>query len=262
MRFLKLIVPMLLVLALTVAPSFAATSLTATYLSSAINDTQTTVVVNSATGMSAGWLVFVDREAMLIRSISSTTLTVQRGVQGTAPAAHASSAGVLAQTPSAFYVKDVSGTCNTTTVEYLPWVNLSNGSVYDCLATSASSTTGAGVWVRYRQFGFSIPSFYGVGVVNTYTGDAAIPLRPGVTILAGSSAKNYTLAAPTYAQNGMVMVFAAGSAQAHTLTVSGGINGGSTATDVATFAALGDSLVLVANNGVWYLISFRGTSIA
>lgn len=261
MRF-KTLIPMLLVLALCAVPSFAATSLTATSLSAAVNATQNTVTVASATGLTVGWIMYVDREAMVIRSISSTTITVMRGTNGTAAAAHGSGAGVLAQVPQAFFLTDPSGACNTTTEDYLPHVNLVNGSIYDCIGTTASSVTGAGFWVRYKQFGFTVPSFFGNGDVDTYTADGAIPIKPGVTILAGSAGKAYTLAAPSLAQNGIVMVFAVGSAQAHTLTVAGGINGGSTATDVATFAALGDSLVLVANGGVWYLISFRGTSIA
>lgn len=262
MRFKTLLLTMVVLLALVVAPTHAATSLTATTLSAAVTATQTTVTVASATGLTVGWYLYVDREAMLVRSISSTTITVTRGSGGTAPAAHGSGAGVLAQAPQAFSLVEPSGTCNTTTEVYLPRVVLTNGALYDCVGSTAGAVTGAGYWVRHKQGGFTVPSFYGLGTITAYTAAGAIDLRPGVSTVAGGSAQAYTVAAPTEAQNGMIMVILCKTAYAHTITFTTGIVDGANTSDVATFAAIGDSLVVVAIHGKWYLISFRGTSIA
>jgi hypothetical protein len=54
----------------------------------ALDASETGVDVTSATNLSAGQLILVESEQMYIYSISSTTLTVERGVNGTTAATH------------------------------------------------------------------------------------------------------------------------------------------------------------------------------
>ena len=54
----------------------------------AINDSETGFDVTSATNLSAGQVILIDSEQMYIKSISSATLTVLRGVNGTTAATH------------------------------------------------------------------------------------------------------------------------------------------------------------------------------
>jgi hypothetical protein len=61
----------------------------------------------------------------------------------------------------------------------------------------------------------------------------------------------------------MVMIIMATNASAHTVTYTAGFNGGTTARDVATFAAaIGNNLVIIAFNGVWWLVSQIGITLA
>jgi hypothetical protein len=262
MRFKTLILTLLVMVGLASAPASAQTALTATTISAAMTATQTTVTVASATSIVAGWVLYIDREAVLVRSITSTTAVISRGQMGTAPAAHGSGAGVLAQAPAAFSLVDPSGACSTLTETYLPRVSVVSGNLFDCVGSTAGAVTGAGYWVRHKQGGFTTPSFYGLGTISAYTASGALDIRPGVTTVAGGSAQSYTLANPSEAQNGMIMIIICKTTYAHTVTVATGIADGANTSDVATFAAIGDSLVVVAVHGKWYLISFRGTSLA
>lgn len=244
-------------LALTVAvvPSFAQTNLTATTLSAAVNATQKVVVVASATGVAAGKLLYVDKEAMLVQSVSSTSVTVQRGVSGTAPSGHVSGDVVLVGSPSQFFTYDVIGSCTASQTVY-PHVNLNTGSRFACLGSR---------WVVLRLDGFPyFNPFGGTGVYTTATtDDGAIPLVGGVVTMAKGSAQAMTLANPTLAQNGLVIHIVAISAQAHTVTFATGLYGGTSAEDVATFGgAIGDNMTLMAWNGNWLLIGVRNVTIA
>jgi hypothetical protein len=60
-----------------------------------------------------------------------------------------------------------------------------------------------------------------------------------------------TLAAPTV--NGRVLVFDSATAQAHTLTVEGGLRGAGAGADIGTFGgAIGDGVTLYSLDGAWY----------
>lgn len=88
--------------------------------------------------------------------------------------------------------------------------------------------------------------------VATYSAAGAIAVRPGKHIILGGAARAMTLALPALDQDGMELVIVAGSAQAHTVTSTGGFNAGGTASDVATAqGAIGETLHLVASGGYW-----------
>src|SRR5690348_2175462 len=73
-------------------------ALVRTTLSSACAAGDTSLVVASATGFAAGYLVRVDQEVMRVAGnyTSGTTIPVIRGQQGTVVNAHVSGAGVVA----------------------------------------------------------------------------------------------------------------------------------------------------------------------
>jgi hypothetical protein len=99
------------------------------------------------------------------------------------------------------------------------------------------------------------------------TGDLTVDLSFGnivdTYILTKGSAAAITLGAPTAGKpkagghDGLVLHFIAGSAQAHVVTnASPGFNGAGAGKDTATFGgALGDSFVVEAYNGAWYILS-------
>lgn len=86
---------------------------------------------------------------------------------------------------------------------------------------------------------------------QAYTADGAIAIRDGVHAIAKTSAAAMTLAAPAAGDAGTQITVVARTAFAHTLTVSGGIGGKGASFDVVTFAAVGDSITLIADNLVW-----------
>jgi hypothetical protein len=116
------------------APGLAQTTVSSTTLSNAVDAAQTRFVVASATDLSAGYTLFVDREAMKVNSVSGTTVTVRRGADGTAARAHAASAIVYHGPTTEFYASEVvpGSTCTATAEAYLPRIVLPTGNVYQC----------------------------------------------------------------------------------------------------------------------------------
>lgn len=103
-------------------------------------------------------------------------------------------------------------------------------------------------------------------VATVYAADGAISLDPAkLHVLTKTSAGAYTLAAPTAAQEGMILRITAGTAFAHVVTatnlIDDGVTGG--AKDTATFGAfVGSTLELVAYNLKWIVISKNVVTIA
>ncbi len=95
--------------------------------------------------------------------------------------------------------------------------------------------------------------------------DGAIPLTPDAFVIvtkAGVCAM--TLAAPSGdVKDGHTLTFYSTGAYAHTVTqTTPGFNGGSTASDVATFgAAAGNGMELTAYNGNWYATSLTNVTL-
>jgi hypothetical protein len=102
--------------------------------------------------------------------------------------------------------------------------------------------------------------------IALYAADGAISIdshKAHVLTKAGVGA--YTLAAPTAAQAGQMLVIVNGTANAHVLTATNllddGVTGG--AKDTATFAAfVGSSLTLMAYNLKWVVVSNNIVTIA
>lgn len=136
-------VAMAVLIALTVPIyAHAQTALTSTTLAAAATATATTVSVASATGISAGGRLFVDREFMAVVSVSGTTITVRRGIGGTVAAAHPNASLVYAGAPARFYTSvPKSSTCVRTAELYLPRVIPLTGEVWDCPVGTVSYWT-------------------------------------------------------------------------------------------------------------------------
>lgn len=91
--------------------------------------------------------------------------------------------------------------------------------------------------------------------------NALLP-KNGILSLYLAGVQAITLASPiAVVDDGKTMLIISETAQAHTVTYSGGFGGAGTGKDVATFAAIGDYLRIVAINGKWY-VEGTNTTIA
>lgn len=128
------------------------------------SSSQTFIQVASATGITGiqlnptttinqqnQWIAYVDREAMAIVGVNGTTLTVQRGVSGTAAAPHATATMVLFGRASWFYANDPGAAsssgagisnvaCTAANVLVTPYLNIRTGGQWIC-------STVTGTWV-------------------------------------------------------------------------------------------------------------------
>lgn len=149
MKKLTLVSVALVALILSAVPVSAQTYLTTTILANAITSpSATSVVVVSATTADVGGYLYIDHEAMLILSISGTTITVARGQQGTAAATHAGDATTGATViivPKAALAASgryglaalgqsdpPAGSCTPSSYRYLPIINVATGNVWTC----------------------------------------------------------------------------------------------------------------------------------
>lgn len=143
-------------LLIAASPVWAQTALSSTTLSAAISDTTSqTMTVTSATGFTAPGtgatlvLALIDKEIVQVRTVSSTTIGILRGMNGTRATPHINAAPVTVGPPSAFYSNIPAGQCQRTLLTYVPYVvgggpglGAEVGGMYDCLGV-----TTAGQWV-------------------------------------------------------------------------------------------------------------------
>lgn len=95
--------------------------------------------------------------------------------------------------------------------------------------------------------------------------NGAIAVSSGYFVITKAGVLADTLAAPTAAQNGSVMVFTSRTANAHTITATGLINDGTTGSphNLATFAQFaGATITLVADNLLWNVVSLQHVVIS
>lgn len=86
---------------------------------------------------------------------------------------------------------------------------------------------------------------------SVYTANGAIEKTDGVHAIAKTSEAAMTLEAPTADEDGLRLVITARTAFAHTVVIAAGIGGKGAAFDTLTFAAVGDTIQLLADNGKW-----------
>jgi len=99
---------------------------------------------------------------------------------------------------------------------------------------------------------------------QTLTDTGAITVKNGVCLLNKAGAIAATLANPTDVTDDFKRLSIRSlTAQAHTVTVTGGFGNGSTGEDVATFSgAIGDGLELMAYGGFWYITGSHQVTVA
>lgn len=100
--------------------------------------------------------------------------------------------------------------------------------------------------------------------VQTLTDDGAITVKNGICLLNKAGAIAATLANPTAGTDDFKrLTIRSLTAQAHTVTVTGGFGNGGSGEDVATFSgAIGDGIELEAYNGFWYLSGAHQVTVA
>lgn len=209
-------------------------AITATTLSAAVGVTDSTIAVASATGITAPnfttgagitWLL-VDQEFMLVISVSGTVITVIRGQNGTAQAAHVTSAQVQIGLPTDF----------PTFGEIL-----------------SSSMTG-----KQTEGALNWPATFLTGTADAIPAGVA-----GIYVVKTGAADLMTLAAPTAAQEGNVIQIWSDTAFAHTLTATALLAGGTALKTTATFPAFrGAGMILRVCNLVYHVISSGNGNVA
>lgn len=107
---------------------------TTTTLSAALNATDTSFTVGSATNFAANSIFYVDREAMCIASNVSTFITVSRGCNGTQATGHLNGSTGYVGVPNYFKQQNPVGTCTSANEAVLPVVVVPSGTLYNCIA--------------------------------------------------------------------------------------------------------------------------------
>lgn len=99
---------------------------------------------------------------------------------------------------------------------------------------------------------------------QTVSADGAITIKNGVVKVTKAGVAAMTLANPTdVTDDNKELTILSTTAQAHTLTVTGGFGNGSTGEDVATFSgAIGDNINLKAYGGYWYITGAHQVVVA
>lgn len=90
--------------------------------------------------------------------------------------------------------------------------------------------------------------------VQVGSANGAISIKSGYVVLTKAGVAAMTLADPTATtDDGNELTVIALTANAHTVTIAGGLNGAGASADVGTFGgAVGDRFSVVAYNGKWY----------
>jgi hypothetical protein len=151
------------------------------------------------------------------------------------------------------YVPAASGSTEKTLVDLANTQTLTNKTLTAPVLTAPSITGGA--TLAGTVTGLLLP-------VTEYDGDGAIAIATGIVALISADAGAYTLAAPSAAQAGVVLIITSKTAAAHVITATNLINDGVGPTlDTITFDAQpGASIILVAYNLLWYVVSQNATT--
>lgn len=95
-----------------------------------------------------------------------------------------------------------------------------------------------------------------------YSASGALTISDGLHKLTKAGVGVMTLANPTAAQEGTTMVIASTTANAHTVTLTGGFAGAGSGVDVATFGgAIGDNMQIIAVNLLWHVLSLHNVTL-
>jgi len=199
-------------------------AVTTTTLSSAMTLADDRAIVTSATGATVGAPVRIDQEYAVVVKVTGTQISLRsRGDQGTAALAHNAGA------PVAF----------------------SDGTAGDLADLPPTKTSAV-----YPGAPYDDTMAYGAD------GAIAVPRKSCLCVITKATAAALTLAAPSKADNGILVTILSQTAAAHTVTYTTGFYGGATS-DVATYAAaVGASMTLIAINGTWGVVALANVTLA
>lgn len=112
-----------------------------------------TIIVTSATGFTANYLILVDNEIMVINSgyVSGTSVRVQRGQYGTATVAHNNAAQLYMGQPQYFTRNRPSGRCTSTTSSLATPVVFVPQQPISAAVTLYACDTVANLWYAYQE---------------------------------------------------------------------------------------------------------------
>jgi len=109
--------------------------------------TDSAVQVASTAGITPGLRLYIDQELMAVVSLGiGTSVNVLRGVDGTATAAHASSATVTIGRADQFYTQDPIGP--PLIVEVTPWINVVTGTQWTPQGDTTGPNASAQWWAK------------------------------------------------------------------------------------------------------------------
>jgi len=93
--------------------------------------------------------------------------------------------------------------------------------------------------------------------------NGTILISQGVVLVTKATAAALTLLAPRAgSDDGKRLTIVSSTAAAHVITFAAGFNGGGAAKDTATLSgAIGDSLTLIAANGLWLIVASIGVTL-
>ncbi len=283
---MKRILQILAVLGLP-AIALAQTATPSTTLCAAQTKVQTSVCLQSTTGVENQTGVYVDGEYELVQLTANQSVCagpcnvpVSRNNRnaGSGPTAHINgSLAFIALTPDQSKVPGSNGfslgtnvtdigACTRGNELYLPHIWVNRNIKRDCSAVT--NNTGVGVWVDFTPAaGLDYPSpsplvpIVANGALSVSSGNYVMITKAGVIAL--------TLTAPTAGvDDGMVIsITSANGAYADTLTATALLQNGATASPytTATFGVttsyIGGTLVLKAYNGFWFVVSAVGVAL-
>ena len=144
MKTLRFALIGLAALVLWAAPAHAQRLIVNTTLSANLTATATTASISATTSVAVGQFGFVDREMVQVTGVDTTalTITIQRGVGGTAAAAHDNTETIFITAGGDYHTTDpdygADCTRGVAQAAILPWINTRNGNIWKCLPS--------GVW--------------------------------------------------------------------------------------------------------------------
>ena len=158
---MKRITYVLIAVGLLVAtPAMAQTVATDTTLAANVTATATTLSLASGTSITVGNFLYIDEEQLLIRAVNDVTITVQRGMNGTAARAHDNAEVVIEGPADHFHTNppDFGADCTRGEAQatFLPWIDVRSGLVWGCREgeTNWSATTTQVVTFNSRPTSF------------------------------------------------------------------------------------------------------------
>lgn len=135
MTFLRkfgLTVALVLSLLAVTVPAMAQTTLNSSTLSAAVTETTNRWPLTSVSNITAGDVIFVDREAVEVSVVNTASVDVKRGVMGTNASPHPTLAPFYSGPKARFYGGVKRGACTRASEAYLPRIVLPAGEIWDC----------------------------------------------------------------------------------------------------------------------------------